>query len=174
MSALLKEPSIKLIPSDPTTNTILIIYCVSSTGASVPYKSGWRKICPKRGRIEEIKNHNGSSYRCSPLDVDCVIEATIYFQHMGAQVARVVQSNLVKVSRELKERRAYVREATICRIGLDELPFEVKLYMQDRNLHIVPTAPALNHINYAIQMGDVGVEVDGNQLMFKLLFKHRF
>jgi hypothetical protein len=42
---------VKLIPSDPMTNTILIIYCVSSTGASVPYKALWRKISPKRGKL---------------------------------------------------------------------------------------------------------------------------
>jgi len=94
-----KEPNIKLIPSDPMTNTILIIYCVSSTGASVPYKSIWRRINPKKNKVEEIKNHNGSSYRCSPLDMDYIIEATVIFQHMNMQVSKVVQSNMVKVSR---------------------------------------------------------------------------
>lgn len=102
MSGFVKEPNIKLIPSDPMTNTILIIYCVSSTGASVPYKSTWRRVHPKRNKAEEIKYHNGSSYRCSPLDIDYVIEATIYFQHQNLQLSRIVQSNVVKVSRELK------------------------------------------------------------------------
>lgn len=73
MSGLAKEPSIKLIPSDPMTNTILIIYCVSSTGASVPYKSSWRRVNPKKNKIEDIKHHNGSSYRCSPLDIEYFI-----------------------------------------------------------------------------------------------------
>jgi hypothetical protein len=81
------------------TNTILIIYCVSSTGVSVPYKAIWRKINPKRGKVEELKLQNGSSYRCSPLDLDCVIEVTVLFQFQGVQMQRVVQSNLVKVSR---------------------------------------------------------------------------
>lgn len=73
MNNLGKEPSIKLIPSDPMTNTILIIYCVSSTGASVPYKSSWRRVQPKLNNVEDIKYHNGSSYRCSPLDLDYFI-----------------------------------------------------------------------------------------------------
>lgn len=94
-----KEPNIKLIPSDPMTNTILIIYCVSSTGASVPYKSSWRRVNPKLHKVEDIKHHSGSSYRCSPLDIDYVIEATIYFQHQNVQMKRIVQSNVVKVSR---------------------------------------------------------------------------
>jgi len=94
-----KEPNIKLIPSDPMTNTILIIYCVSTTGASVPYKSLWRRVQPKKNKIEEIKYHNGSSYRCSPLDIDYFIEATISFQHQNTQISRIVQSNVVKVSR---------------------------------------------------------------------------
>jgi len=47
-----KEPNIKLIPSDPMTNTILIIYCVSSSGASVPYKSFWRRVHPKKNKME--------------------------------------------------------------------------------------------------------------------------
>jgi hypothetical protein len=84
------------------TNTILIIYCVSNTGASVPYKSFWRKYNPKKNRVEDIKNHNGSSYRCSPLDLECIIEATVIFQHQNLTLQRTVQSNMVKVSRELK------------------------------------------------------------------------
>ena len=47
-----KEPNIKLIPCDPVTNSIILIYCVSSTGASVPYKSVWRRVHPKRNKIE--------------------------------------------------------------------------------------------------------------------------
>jgi hypothetical protein len=109
MTNLIKEPSIKLIPSDPMTNTILIIYCVSSTGASVPYKSSWRRVQPKKNKVEDIRHHNGSSYRCSPLDIDHFIEATVTFQHLNTQVSRIIQSNLVKVSRELKERRMYLR-----------------------------------------------------------------
>ena len=127
MINLLKEPSIKLIPSDPMTNTILIIYCVSSTGASVPYKSSWRRLQPKKNKVEEILQHNGSSYRCSPLDLDYHIEATVYYQHQNAQVSRIVQSNVVKVSRELKERRMYMREPLLCRLSLDEFPLEMKL-----------------------------------------------
>lgn len=99
MANIIKEPSIKLIPSDPMTNTILIIYCVSSTGASVPYKSSWRRVHPKRNKVEDIKHHNASSYRCSPLDIDYFIEATVYYQHQNVQTSRIVQSNLVKVSR---------------------------------------------------------------------------
>ena len=96
---MMKEPNIKLIPSDPTTNTILIIYCVSGTGASFPYKASWRKVNPKKNKVEDIIHHNGSSYRCSPLDIDYIIEATIYFQNQNSPVSRVIQSNPVKVSR---------------------------------------------------------------------------
>ena len=119
MNPIIKEPNVKLIPSDPMTNTILIIYCVSSTGVSVPYKSLWRKINPKKNKIEEIKSHNGSSYRCSPLDLDCIIEATVFFQFQNMQIQKVVQSNLVKVSRELKERRAYLKDPIPCKISID-------------------------------------------------------
>ena len=51
MNSFAKEPNIKLIPSDPMTNTILIIYCVSSTGASVPYKSTWRRVNSKLHKV---------------------------------------------------------------------------------------------------------------------------
>ena len=46
-----KEPNVKLIPSDPMTNSILIIYCVSSGGVSVPFKSQWRRINKKRNLV---------------------------------------------------------------------------------------------------------------------------
>ena len=46
-----KEPNVKLIPSDPVNNSILIIYCVSSTGVSVPFKSQWRRINKKRNIV---------------------------------------------------------------------------------------------------------------------------
>jgi hypothetical protein len=35
---------------------------------------------------------------------------------------KVVQSNLVKVSRELKERRAYMKDPIPCKVSIEELP----------------------------------------------------
>jgi len=51
MNQVIKEPNVKLIPSDPMTNSILIIYCVSSSGVSVPFKAQWRRINKKRNII---------------------------------------------------------------------------------------------------------------------------
>lgn len=94
-----QDVNIKLIPSDPVTNTIVIIYCVSSNGVSIPYKSSWRRVHPKKNKIEEITYHNGSSYRCSPLDIDNYIEATVTYQQQNSQITKKVMSNIVKVSR---------------------------------------------------------------------------
>lgn len=99
MNSVPREPSIKLIPSDPMTNTILIIYCVSSTGASLQYKATWKRVHSKNRQTFDIKQHSGSSYRCSPLDLDHSIEATIFYTHHGVQMAKTVQSNVVRVSR---------------------------------------------------------------------------
>lgn len=169
-----KEPSVKLIPSDPMTNTILIIYCVSSTGASVPYKSIWRKINPKKNRVEEIKTHNGTSYRCSPLDIDCIIEATVIFQHQNMQMQRVVQSNLVKVSRELKERKMYMKEPIPCRVTIDELPIEVKVFVQEGNLLVLPTNVSYQQATFSISLHDIIPEAESNQHMFRVYFKLKF
>jgi hypothetical protein len=147
---------------------------VSSTGASVPYKAIWRRIYPKKNKYEEIKSHNGSSYRCSPLDLDCVIEATVVFPFQNMQVQKVVQSNLVKVSRELKERRNFTKEPIPCKIIIDEMPIETKAIIQDSYLFIIPANPNFSQNSYAINCLDVVLEADANQHLFRMFFKTKF
>lgn len=68
----------------------------------------------------------------------------------------------------------YMREPILCRIGLDEISLEVKLYVQDCVLQIVPTNPSFNHLVYSIYLLDINLDVDGNQLTFRVIFKQKF
>jgi len=68
----------------------------------------------------------------------------------------------------------YMREPILCRIGLDEISLEVKLYVQESVLHIVPTNPAFNQLVFGIYLLDINLDVDGNQLTFRVIFKQKF
>lgn len=67
-----------------------------------------------------------------------------------------------------------MREPILCRIGLDEISLEVKLYVQESVLHIVPTNPAFNQLVFGIYLLDINLDVDGNQLTFRVIFKQKF
>jgi len=80
----------------------------------------------------------------------------VYFQHQNLQLSRVVQSNMVKVSRELKERKIHMREPILSRIAIDEVVLESKIYVQDDAINIMLAGNNLNN-NFALQINDINI-----------------
>jgi hypothetical protein len=138
----------------------------------LPYKSVWRRIHPKKNRVEDIKNHNVNSYRCSPLDLDCTIEATVFYQLQNVQMSKQVQTNIVKVVRELKERRILTKDPIPCRVSIDDAAVELQFLVQEGSLVIMPkgTQPP----PFVVALSDIMPETGFDPNTFRMYFKNRF
>lgn len=63
---------------------------------------------------------------------------------------------MVKVSRELKERKMYMREPILSRIAIDEITLESKMYVHDGAIHIMLAGNNSNS-NFALPINDINI-----------------
>jgi hypothetical protein len=68
----------------------------------------------------------------------------------------------------------YMKEPIPCRVTIDELPIEVKVFVQEGNLLVLPTNVSYQQATFSISLHDIIPEAESNQHMFRVYFKLKF